>query len=98
MTLLHEHPQRFLQRIVCIVVLCICSNVMAQEKKGLSEEEQLDRMLQHHNERYMPGGLGFSAGYATPDVLDFSIFHFMELFQSILRKGTESILDMTRSI
>lgn len=76
MALLHKHTQRFLLRIAGIIVLCICSNVMAQEKKGLSEEEQLDRVLERHNERYMPLGFGFSAGYATPDVLDFSIFSF----------------------
>lgn len=74
-------------RIAGIIVLCICSNVMAQEKKGLSEEEQLDRMLQHHNERYMPGGLGFSAGYATPNVLDFSIFSFYGAFPINITEG-----------
>ena len=74
-------------RIAGIIVLCICSNVMAQEKKGLSKEEQLDRMLQHHNERYMPGGLGFSAGYATPDVLDFSIFSFYGAFPINITDG-----------
>ena len=76
MTLLHEHPQRFLQRIVCIVVLCFCSNAMAQEINASKEEEQLDRMLANQNEEYMPKALGFSAGFATPDVLDFSIFSF----------------------
>lgn len=71
---------------------------MAQEKSALSEEEQLDRMLEHHNERYMPLGLGFSAGYATHDVLDFSIFLFMVFPRSTLWMDTESISDMTRSI
>ena len=87
MALLHRQPHRFLLRIACIIVLCICSNVMAQEKKGLSEEEQLDRMLERHNERYMPGGLGFSAGYATPDVLDFSIFSFYGAFPINITEG-----------
>ena len=76
MTSPHRHPQQLLQRIICIIVLCFCSNAISQEKKGLSEEEQLDRMLQLHNERYMPLGLGFSAGLATPGVFDFYIFSF----------------------
>ncbi len=87
MAVLHKQTQRFLLRIAGIIVLCICSNVMAQEKKGLSEEEQLDRMLERHNERYMPGGLGFSAGYATPDVLDFSIFSFYGAFPINITEG-----------
>lgn len=74
---LYRHPQRFLLRIVCIIVLCICSNIMAQEKNWASEEKQLDGMLAYHNEQYMPKALGFSAAYATPDVLDFSIFSFL---------------------
>lgn len=73
--------------MICVVVLCMFSNVMAQEKKGLSEEEQLDRMLEHHNERHMPGGLGISAGYATPDVLDFSIFSFYGAFPINITDG-----------
>ena len=80
MTLLHEHPQRFLQRIVCIVILCFCSNAMAQEINASKEEEQLDKMLEHHNERYMPRALGFSAGYAMSDEYDFSIFSILGAF------------------
>jgi len=80
MTSPHRHPQQFLQRVICIIVLCFCSNAISQEKKGLSEEEQLDRMFQHHNERYMPKALGFSAGYATPNVFDFSIFSILGAF------------------
>ena len=87
MTLLHEHPQRFLQRIVCIVVLCFCSNAMAQEINASKEEEQLDKMLEHHNERYMPRALGFSAGYATPNVLDFSIFSILGAFPINITDG-----------
>jgi hypothetical protein len=87
MALLHKHTQRFLLRIAGIIVLCICSNVMAQEKKGLSEEEQLDKMLEHHNERYMPRALGFSAGYATPDVFDFSIFTFLDVLPINITDG-----------
>ncbi|MBR4681627.1 MAG: hypothetical protein IKP03_11095 [Fibrobacter sp.] len=87
MAVLHKQTQRFLLRIAGIIVLCICSNVMAQEKKGLSEEEQLDRMLEHHNERYMPRALGFSAGYATPDVFDFSIFTFLDVFPINITDG-----------
>ena len=74
-------------RIACIIVLCICSNVMAQEKKGLSEEEQLDRMLERYNERYMPKLLGFSAGYATPNVFDFSIFSILGAFPINITDG-----------
>ena len=87
MALLHKHTQRFLLRIACIIVLCICSNVMAQEKKGLSEEEQLDRMLERYNERYMPKLLGFSAGYATPNVFDFSIFSILGAFPINITDG-----------
>ena len=77
MALHQKHSQGFLLRIACIIVLCLCSNVMAQEKKGLSEEEQLDRVLERHNERYMPRALGFSTGYATPEGFDYSIFTFV---------------------
>ncbi|WP_295038684.1 hypothetical protein [uncultured Fibrobacter sp.] len=87
MALLHKYTQRFLLRIACIIVLCICSNVMAQEKKGLSEEEQLDRMLERYNERYMPKLLGFSAGYATPNVFDFSIFSILGAFPINITDG-----------
>ena len=83
MTLFHRHSQGFLLRIACIIVLCLCSNVMAQ----LSEEEQLDRMLEHYNEEYMPRALGFSAGYATPDVLDFSIFSILGAFPINITDG-----------
>ena len=87
MTLLHDHPQRFLQRIVCIVVLCFCSNAMAQEINASKEEEQLDRMLANHNEEYMPKALGFSAGFATPDVFDFSIFSILGAFPINITDG-----------
>ena len=87
MTSPHRHPQQFLQRVICIIVLCFCSNAISQEKKGLSEEEQLDRMLQHHNERYMPKALGFSAGYATPNVFDFSIFSILGAFPVNIKNG-----------
>ena len=87
MAVLHKQTQRFLLRIAGIIVLCICSNVMAQEKKGLSEEEQLDKMLERHNERYMPRALGFSAGYATPDVFDFSIFTFLDVLPINITDG-----------
>ncbi len=87
MAVLHEHPQRFLLRIACIIVLCICGNAMAQEKKGLSEEEQLDKMLERYNERYMPKLLGFSAGYATPNVFDFSIFSILGAFPINITDG-----------
>jgi hypothetical protein len=60
---------------------------MAQEKKGLSEEEQLDRMLERYNERYMPKLLGFSAGYATPNVFDFSIFSILGAFPINITDG-----------
>lgn len=83
MTLLHRHSQGFLLRIACIIVLCLCSNVMAQ----LSEEEQLDRMLERYNERYMPKLLGFSAGYATPNVFDFSIFSILGAFPINITDG-----------
>ena len=53
----------------------------------MSEEEQLDRMLQHHNERYMPKALGFSAGYATPNVFDFSIFSILGAFPVNIKNG-----------
>ena len=87
MAVLHKQTQRFLLRIAGIIVLCICSNVMAQEKKGLSEEKQLDRMLEHYNEEYMPRALGFSAGYATPDVFDFSIFTFLDVLPINITDG-----------
>jgi hypothetical protein len=60
---------------------------MAQEKKGLSEEEQLNRMLERYNERYMPKLLGFSAGYATPNVFDFSIFSILGAFPINITDG-----------
>jgi hypothetical protein len=60
---------------------------MAQEKKGLSEEEQLDRMLERYNERYMTKLLGFSAGYATPNVFDFSIFSILGAFPINITDG-----------
>ncbi|OWV10586.1 hypothetical protein [Fibrobacter sp. UWB5] len=87
MALLHKHTQRFLLRIVCIVILCFCSNVMAQEINASKEEEQLDKMLEHHNERYMPRALGFSAGYVTPDVFDFSIFTFLDVLPINITDG-----------
>ena len=87
MTLFHRHSQGFLLRIACIIVLCLCSNVMAQKKNGLSEEEQLDRMLANHNEEYMPKALGFSADFATPDVFDFSIFTFLDVLPINITDG-----------
>ncbi|WP_290725966.1 hypothetical protein [Fibrobacter sp. UBA2449] len=83
MALLHRHPQGFLLRVAYIIVLCICSNAIAQ----LSEEEQLDKMLEHHNEEYMPKLLGFSAGYATPNVFDFSIFSILGTFPINITDG-----------
>lgn len=87
MILLCKHSQRFLQRVICIAVLCICGNVMAQGTNGLSEEKQLDMMYEHHNKRYMPGGLGFSAGYATPKVFDFSVFSILGAFPVNIKNG-----------
>ena len=87
MALLQKQSQGFLLRIACIIVLCLCSNAMAQEKKGLPEEEQLDRVLERHNERYMPRALGFSTGYAMPDVFDFSIFTFLDVLPINITDG-----------
>ena len=53
----------------------------------LSEEEQLDRMLERYNERYMPKLLGFSASYATPNVFDFSIFSILGAFPINITDG-----------
>ena len=73
--------------MICVVVLCMFSNVMAQEINASKEEEQLDKMLEHHNERYMPRALGFSAGYATPNVFDFSIFSILGAFPINITDG-----------
>ncbi|WP_139255949.1 hypothetical protein [Fibrobacter sp. UWB12] len=87
MAVLHIQTQRFLLRIAGIIVLCFCNNVMAQEINASKEEEQLDKMLEHHNERYMPRALGFSAGYATPNVFDFSIFTFLDVLPINITDG-----------
>lgn len=44
-------------------------------------------MLEHHNEEYMPKLLGFSAGYATPNVFDFSIFSILGAFPINITDG-----------
>ena len=67
--------------LICTVFLfCLCGNVLAQENKKPTEEEKLDKMYATYNNRYMPGGLGFSAGYAMSDEFDFSIFSVLGAF------------------
>ena len=67
-------------RTPIVALFCLYCNVWAQENKKPTEEEQLDQMYAHYNERYMPGPLAFSAGYATPGVFDFSIFSLLGVF------------------
>ena len=67
--------------LICTVFLfCLCGNVLAQENKKPTEEEKLDKMYETYNNRYMPGGLGFSVGYAMPGEIDFSIFSILGAF------------------
>ena len=75
-------------RLPLIVALfCLCGNVLAQENKKLTEEEKLDKMYATYNNRYMPGGFGFSAGYAMPGEFDFSIFSFLGVFPINITDG-----------
>ena len=70
-----------------VALFCLCDNVLAQENKKPTEEKQLDRMSARHNERYMPGPLAFSAGYATHGVYDFSIFSLLGVFPINITDG-----------